>query len=331
MAMTQQALGNRYFGGPYAGAFANATQALTRQAGVDHDRRQEKAVGGLNSIGALRSGRARTTLRDLNTDFARTVGDIGAGQAGQLASLEAQRAEGDANRGVERERIGSSERIAGDRLGLDRDRFGFERETNTRDFDYRGTRDARGDAVEDRRFGEDRRQFDTTTGERRREFDTTQGRLRERDTREDFVNDRRFGEDQRVNNRDYDYDVRRDARGDMVEDRRFDRDTYTQDREFGYRGTRDARGDFVDDRDFGYGQQRDQRGDYESDRAFRTDEQRFQQQRTDTINAANRARRGSIWGGIARVVGGAALGFATGGPAGAAIGAASSLARGNAR
>lgn len=301
-------LQERYFGGPYASAFQDATNASTKMAREDFQVDQGKAIGGLAKIGGLRSGRAKTALNDMSRTFGRQVGNIAASNAGQLAQLEANRAEGEANRGVDRERISSSDRQASARLELDRT-------SGDRDFVYKQGRDTVGDT----RYGEetsysrsrdaraDRREDDQTTYTRGRDavgdarYTEETGYARKRDA----VGDTRYAEETG-------YRKERDARGDMVTDRAF-----------GYGKERDARGDFVTDRSFGEDQRKDARDfgrdTFESDRNFNEDKRRREQERVDAQSAAKKARKSSIWGTVGKI-GGMALGSVLG-PAGSAIGA----------
>jgi hypothetical protein len=323
----QQAIGQRYFGGPYAGAFQDATNASTAMAREDFQRDQGRVLGGLAKTGALRSGRARTALNDLSQTFGRQVGNIAASNAGQLAQLEAQRAEGDANRGVDRERIASSDRQADGQLSLSRDRLGFDRQTSDRDFAYRGARDDVADSRyrDETAYGRGRDQRADTIADDERNYGRGRDRLMdERDTR-DFT--RRVS----TEDREFGYRGERDRVGDARDTRDYDRRVTEGDREFSYRGERDRVGDQRDARDFEYGRGRDSVADArdsrdynrrvtEGDREFGRDDQRYQQERADQMAAAQRARRTSTWGTIGRIAG-AGIGFAVGGPAGAMAGA----------
>ena len=293
-------LQDRYFGGPYAGAFQDATNASTAMAREDFQIDQGKAIGGLAKIGGLRSGRATTALNDMSRTFGRQIGNIAASNAGQLAQLESQRAEGEAGRGLERERMASGDRQFNARLQYDRD-------TGNRDFMYREGRDRVGDT----RYGDE----------------TSYNRARDtrRDVREDDETAYRRGRD-RVGDSRYD-DETGYARGrDKINDTRYaDETTYKRgvdDREFGYRGERDRRSDFVNDRGFAeerrVGDRDFGRDTLESDRNFNEDRRRREQERDDALRAGKAARKSSIWGTIGRV-GGMALGSVLG-PAGAAIG-----------
>lgn len=221
-------LKERYFGGPYASAFQDATNASTAMAREDFQQDQGKAIGGLAKIGGLRTGRAKTTLNDMSRTFGRQVGNIAASNAGELAKLEAGRAEGEANRGVDYARIASSDSQANARLGFDRERGARGDLESDREFGYKAGRDQTEDDYRRRR---------DTVGDSR--YEDEKGYSRGRDT----INDERYVDERQ-------YDRGRDTRQDMESDR-----------EFGYRGERDRVGDqrYGDERDYSRG--RDKVGD----------------------------------------------------------------------
>lgn len=304
-------LKDRYFGGAYAGAFQDATNAQTAMAQQDFKKTQGATIGGLAKIGGLRSGRAKTALNDITTNFGRQIGQIGAANAGQLAQLEASRAEGDANRGVQYAGIASNEKISGDRLA-------FDRTTSDRNFGYQQGRDA----VSDQRYSQEQSYSHArdAVADARYTDQTQYARGR------DAVGDARYADETQyargVNQRDFDYTKSRDTVSDQRDQRNFDYTKGVDDRNFGYQQSRDSVADANNARDFNYRSSTDTRNFNESvresDRAYNTDEARYQQQRADTTAAAKAKKKSGIWSAVGGVLGGVAGTLL--GPAGTAIG-----------
>ncbi len=326
-------------GGDYAGAFQDATNAQASLAREDFEQDQGRVLGGLQAIGALRSGRANVQLDNLSRTFGRQVGNIAAGQAGQLASLDANMQSADADRAentrqfdtgldFNRERASRSDMESDRSFGDSRARFdqefgyraGRDANADTRDdrnFAYGQGRDARADAVDDRNFGDSRSRFDQS-------FQYQAGR----DTRADQVDDRNFGDSRARFDQTFDYQRGRDTRADAVDDRNFGDSRSRFDQSFGYQRERDARGDMNTDRAFG-----------EDVRRFNVGSQQFDLTRDDARSAARSQGNASLWGaalgGVAqlgsaylgRPRSGAPAGGAPANGAGGAVGGAMSGAR----
>jgi hypothetical protein len=203
--------------GDYAGAFQDATNASTAMAREDFQQDQGRVLGGLQAIGALRSGRANVQLDNLSRTFGRQVGNVAASNAGNLASLDAQIAQQDADRGERVRQFDTQQGFQEDRAtrgDFESDRsFGDSRDRFDRSFGYQESRDRRADTVDDRNFGDSRARYEE-------QFGYQQGR----DARRDTVDDRMFGEDRRRSDQAFEYQRGRDTRTDEVTDRNFGED-----------------------------------------------------------------------------------------------------------
>jgi hypothetical protein len=283
-------------GGDYAGAFTDATNAQAAMAREDFQQDQGRALGGLQAIGALRSGRANVVLNDLSRTFGRQVGNIAAGQAGQLASLDANMMAADADRAENTRQFDTGLDFSRERAGrsdFESDRsFGDSRARFDQEFGYRAGRDQVGDARDDRNFGyqqgRDTRADmvdDRNFGDSRSRFDQTFAYGQTRDARADMVDDRNFGDSRQRFDQTFGYQQQRDARGDMVTDRQFGEDTRRYDQGFGYQRERDARTDSNTDRAFGEGQ-----------RQFNVGARQFDLTRDDARSAARAQGNASLWG-----------------------------------
>ncbi len=283
-------------GGDYAGAFTDATNAQAALAREDFEQDQGRALGGLQAIGALRSGRTNVVLNDLSRTFGRQVGNIAAGQAGQLAALDANMQSADADRaentrqfdtnlGFSRERATrgdfESDRSFGDSRARFDQEFGYRQgrdavgdARDTRDFGYQQGRDANADARDDRNFG-------ATQSRDARDFAYGQAR----DSRADAVDDRNFGDSRARYDQQFGYQQTRDTRADANTDRSFGEDRRRYDQGFGYQQTRDARADANSDRSFG-----------EERRQFDVGSQQFDLTREDARSAARQQGQASMWG-----------------------------------
>lgn len=321
---------NAYQGGPYASAFQDATNAQSAMAREDFQQDVGGAVGGLNAIGALRSGRASVTLDNASRTFGRQIGNIAAANAGELARLNQSTAEGEANRSVQREGMAMQDRQFGARLSFDQQRagrsdfesdrtFGANEDQRTRDNTYRSDRASRSDMESDRSFGENQRQYNEDSAYRT-------GRA----TRADMESDRTFGANEDQRSRDNTYRTDRANRSDMESDR-----------SFGFNQDRAKRSDFESDRGYTYQQGRDAIGDQrdqrnfdqsvkESDRNFGEGQRQFNVQTDAQRTAARQAGQAAAWGtalgnvdkigGAVSKVGGAVKGVMSGAKTGAAIG-----------
>ena len=286
---------NAYQGGPYASAFQDATNAQSAMAREDFQQDVGGLVGGLNAIGALRSGRASTTIDNASRTFGRQIGNIAAGQAGQLAQLNFQAAEGEANRGLEREGMQMQDRQFGQRLSFDQQRagrsdfesdrsFGAQEDQRSKDNTFRSDRATRSDMESDRAFGENKRQFDEDIGFRR-----------DRATRSDMESDRTYTRGVLESDRNFGFQQDRATRSDMESDR-----------SFGFQKERAGRSDFEADRTFGYQQGRDQVADQrdqrnydrsvvESDRTFGEGKRQFDVSTDMQRTQARQAGQAQVW------------------------------------
>jgi hypothetical protein len=230
---------NAYQGGQYASAFQDATNAQSAMAREDFQQDLGGQIGGLNAIGALRSGRASTTIDNASRTFGRQIGNIAAANAGELARLNQSTAEGEANRGVQRDGMAMQDRQFGQRLQFDTD-------GRAMDNSFRQDRAGRSDMESDRSFGFQR----------------------ERANRDDFNTDRSFNASEDQRGRDNTYRDGRASRSDMESDRGFNRGVLESDRTFGFNQDRANRSDMESDRSFGFNKERAGRADFESDRGF---------------------------------------------------------------
>jgi hypothetical protein len=80
----------------FADAMKGAVQGYSDIASQNFQKDVGNTLGGLNSIGALRSGAVQSNLRDLATTYGRQTGDYAAQTAGQAASLAASAGANDA-------------------------------------------------------------------------------------------------------------------------------------------------------------------------------------------------------------------------------------------
>lgn len=117
-------------------------------------------------------------------------------------------------------------------LALNRDRFGFEQQRDTRDFEYGKTRDAANDAFRNK-------EFDYRKGVDERDFTYRQGR----DTVADAQFNKNFDYRRDTDNRDFDYRQGRDKIGDERFDRTWERDQTWRTEDNQYRDNRDTIGD----------------------------------------------------------------------------------------
>jgi hypothetical protein len=316
-------------GGDYAGAFTDATNAQAALAREDFEQDQGRALGGLQAIGALRSGRANVVLNDLSRTFGRQVGNIAAGQAGQLASLDANMMAADADRAERTRQFDTGldfSRERATRSDMESDRtFGDSRARFDQEFGYRAGRDQISDARDERNFGygqgrDARADFeaDRAFGDSRQRFDQSFQYGQSRDARADMVEDRNFGDSRARFDQTFGYQQTRDARTDANTDRAFGEDARRFNQSFGYQQTRDARGDLVDDRNFGEGR-----------RQFNEGTRQFDLTRDDARTAARQQGQSSLWGaalgGIAQL-GSAYLTNRSGAPSNMGVGGVASAA-----
>ncbi len=195
-----------------------ATQAQADVAGEDFERDVGERLGGLNAIGALRSGGANQAVQQAGSTYATRIGQAAAGNAMQFGEMEERKKMEESARNRDSAAYASQEdwrkrefeegkRRFDTTTGNEQDRFGKTFGEDVRRFDtdstYRGGRATRADLESDRGFTEDTRRFDYEGGFR-------EGRTR----RADFESDRGYGED-----------VRRD-------DRNFGRTAFENDRSF---------------------------------------------------------------------------------------------------
>jgi len=209
-----------------------ATKAQADVAGEDFERDVGERLGGLNAIGALRSGGSAVAVREAADTRSKRLGQAAAGNALAFSELDMRQKELETARA-------RGQRGDDAALAFERERFNEDKRRFDESF-----------GLEKGRFGEDVRRFDTSTGEDRRRFDTTYGFEREK-----------FGEDTRRFDVDTGYREGRSRRQDFESDRGFGEDTRRYDQGYG----RDV---FESDRDFTSDQAQisEERRRYEQDR-----------------------------------------------------------------
>lgn len=257
-----------------------ATQAQADVAAEDFARDVGERLGGLNAIGALRSGGSNRAVQEAGDTYSKRVAQAAAGNAMTFAEMDERRKMEEAARGAGLEQFRSQQAWREREFDEDKRRFDLE-------------------------FGEGTRRFDTTTGEDRRRFDIDTGYRDSRATRSDYESDRGFGEDTRRFDVDAGYREGRARREDEVTNRSFFEDQRRYDQDYGRQA-------FENDRQFTQEQQQiaEDRRRYEQERADAIEAERRRKKRS---------LWGSL-GTLAGGVGGFMLGGPAGAAAGAKLG-----------
>lgn len=254
-----------------------ATQAQADVAGEDFQRDVGERLGGLNAIGALRSGGSAVATREAADTYGKRVSQAAAGNALQFAEM-------DQRRQLEMEAAEKFNRL----FAADTDWRAKEFEEDKRRFDLE--------------YGEGVRRYDTSFGEDTRRFDVDVDYRSGRASRSDYESDRGFGEDTRRFDQEF-------GRRTFESDRNFGEDTRRYDQGFG-------RQSFESDRDYQerLSQYEEDKRRYEQERADAKAAEKKKKKRS--IWGAIGTIGGGIIGGIVGGPAGAATGAKIGGSVG---------------